>query len=233
MSITKSKTWLALTIILGLITTFLLVNYLKGIKANSTGELFTTVVVANQRIPEGTRLTSEMLKTIELPKKNAANTIPALDKAINQVTTVTLVPEEVILKDQLASSNTTDLPYKLPEGTRAVTIAVNATSGVAGLIKPGHLVDVLLTYKKPAEDENRTVTLLQKILVLAVGSDLQKKDGEQAAETITLAVNSDGAELVALGENIGKLKLVLRPAADDKTNSPKPVDRKTLQSLYP
>lgn len=228
----KSKAWLALTIVVGLITTLLVFNYLKNVKTVKAAEPMTTVVVAAQKIPEGTRLTEKMLKTSELPQKYAVNAIHTLDQAINKVTTAALMPEEVLLKDQLASPDTaSELPYKIPEGSRAITIGVTPTSGVAGLIKPGHFVDVLLTYK--VAEEYKTVTLLQKTLVLAVGADLKKKEAVQAAENVTLAVKPDDAELITFSETIGKLNLVLRPAAEGKTNSLKPVDLAKLQSLYP
>lgn len=232
----KSKILFIFTIIVGIITSLLVFNYLKGVKETAVEEVLTNIVVASQKVPQGTLLTAEMIKTIQVPVKYAppgASTQP--EAVVNQFANADLLSENVILTSQLASINTSsELPYKIPEGNRAITIAINPLSGVGGHIKPGHYVDILSGQASDKPEETKVYTLLQKVLVLAVGVDLQKKEGVQAAENVTLAVYPNEAQMIALTENLGnKIKLVLRPAADDKKVQLRSVNRPKLQALYP
>lgn len=134
----------------------------------------------------------------------------------------------------------------LPEGMRAVSIPVSAESMVAGFLKPGDYVDVVLTYKasfstddpspKVQEMVQRNLdrmaveTILQNIKVLAVdqsagaepGKDAGKDSGKDAklGKTVTLAVSRQDSEKLVLGGQLGKLTLVLRGPGDQDISSP-------------
>ena len=71
------------------------------------------------------------------------------------------------------------------------------------------------------------------ILVLAVGPDLQKKEGIQESENITLAVTPSAAQLVMLSENIGRMKLVLRPSGEDNKPALPSVNLRNVRTQYP
>ncbi|HEX3032391.1 MAG TPA: Flp pilus assembly protein CpaB [Bacillota bacterium] len=230
----KSKLWFVLTIIVGIITSLLVTNYLQGVQAAAVEQVMTSVVVAAQKIPQGTKLTAEMVKSVQVPAKYVTpQAVTKTEDAVDQFTTVDLWPEQTIITGQLASENTAkELPYKIPQGNRAFTMAVNPLTGVASQIKPGHYVDVLLSYclsGKP--EETKALTLLQKVLVLGIGTDLQKKEEPQVGENVTIAVYPHDAQLLLYAEGIGKLKMVLRPAADDSKAKLKTVDIKYLESI--
>ncbi len=231
----KPKLWLVLTVIAGLLTTGLVYVYLQRVQMAAVVEEEHKVaqVVAAVKIPEGTKLTLDMLKTVEVPDKyshSLAVTNP--NDALGQFATVDLWPDEILLTAHLSSVNATkELPYKIPEGTRAITIGVNLVSGVAGHIKPGYYVDLLISYKLGDRVEDlKTVTLLQKILVLAVGPDLVKQEGVQESENITLAVTPKDAQLVALAEATGRIKLTLRPAGESGSVGLPTVDIRNLRT---
>lgn len=232
----KSKMLIAGTIVLGLLTALLVYGYLMQVRAAAVVEDLTTVVTASRKIPQGTKLSSDMLRAVEMPAGYAHPFAVKDPKSIvGQFAIVDIWPEETILTAQLASEKTAnELPYKIPEETRAITIAVNQVSGVAGHIKPGHYVDVLLFYKEGDQPENtKAITLLNNILVLAVGHDMQKKDGVQDSDNLTLAVTPRDAQLVTLAENIGRIKLVLRPSGEDARASLPPATLRSLRTLYP
>lgn len=235
MSVGKSKLWLILTVVVGLITTALVFQYLTGLKPVAAADPMTTVVVPAKKIPQGTRITKDMLKTMQIPVKFApAQAVSSIDTVVNQVAADDLWPDETVVSGQLGSAQTNELPYKIPEGKRAITIANNPLTGVAGHIKPGYYVDILMRYNKSDKPEDqKELTLLQKVLVLAIGPDLQKKDGVQVSDNITLAVSPSDAELIALSETTGKLKLILRPAADEKDSPVQSLDIKEFQGMYP
>lgn len=227
--------WAILTVTLGVVTGILVYRQLSRVDP-AVSQAMVQVVVAREKIPQGTRISPEMIKTVQVPARYA-HPLSVSDPrdAINSYAIADLWPDQAVLKSQLSvDRNLNDFPYRIPEGTRAMTVAVDPVTGVAGLIKPGHYVDVLVSYQTPNRPGEVTVTtILQKILVLAVGTDLQKKDGAQLAETVTLAVTPEESQVLMLGESIGRLKLVLRPAGEDATLRLPSVDTGALQSRYP
>lgn len=235
MQISKPKVWLVITLLLGVLTTFLVMKYLQSVRSSHS---MTSIIVAAKQIPEGTRLTTELLKSKTIPQEYLPEgAYEKTDQIANQFSAVTLYPDQPIVKGQVVQENVAkELSYKVPEGKRAISISINAVSGVAGLIKPGNFVDLLLSYEKASTDselKQNSVTVLQNIQVLAVGGEMQKKEGVQAAENITLAVSPQDAELVTLSENLGKLKLTLRSNADNKEISLPRFDYKKIESMFP
>lgn len=235
----KSRTWIVIAGLLGVIAAVLVNNYLAALRAANVEEVpMTTQVVAKGKIPVGTKLTAELIETIKVPEELAhpsAATDPK--EVIGQFTVTDLWPGEVILAGRIANEKTSsELPFKIPEGLRAVTVAVGAVTGVGGHLKPGHYVDVLSVWA-PTDDSGiedmEVVTLVQNALVLAVGVDLQKKDTVQVVDNVTLALSPAQAQEVFLAENVGKLKLIARPIGEDGTPSVPALDFADLQWLHP
>ena len=233
---TRSRFWFIVTLLLATVTGLLVYRYLTGVQRAAVDEVMTAQVVAKVKIPAGTRIAADMVETEQVPVKYAH---PSVATGVGQVTgqfaLIDLLTGEPVPLNRLASEKTlNELPYKIPAGMRAVTIPVNSLTGVAGLVKPGHYVDVLATYRTADKAEDlKVVTVLQDVLVLAVGSDLQKKEGVQAVENVTLAVTPGDAQVVALAENLGKLKLAARPAGDDSRANLPYADVMRLMKLYP
>ena len=226
----ESKTWVAVTVIVALITMGLVYNYLKGFQ-EETGE-FKEVVAAVVKIDEGTKLTSEMVKTVNMPAKYIhAQAVTDAKDVVGMYTSVDLWADEIILKQQVASTdNSSEMPYRIAEGMRAITIGIDAVSGVAGHVKPGHRVDVLMN--ATVNEVDQTFTLLQNIEVLAVGTQLTKKEGAQETASITLAVNPDQAQRVMLAESEGDMKVVLRGSEDEQTVNNGKIDINWLSAQY-
>lgn len=237
MKMTKPKMWLVFTLVIAMITTILVMNFFKGVQAEAQNLEMVTVVLAAKNIPQGTRITSDMLKTVNMPSKYVTSQWTREEgKVINQFAIVDLQVGDVILGTKLTSEKTTNqLTYKIPEGKRAITTAINSASGVAGHIKPGDYVDVLVAYtvKNNEGERQEVITLLQEILVLAVGADLIRIDGVQNTDTMTLAVSPDDAQKITLGESIGRIKLTLRPAGESKTINLRKLNPDRLQAMYP
>jgi pilus assembly protein CpaB len=109
----------------------------------------------------------------------------------------------------------------LAPDTRAVSIAVNAVTGVAGLISPGDHVDVILTQEIPSS-AGRTQhmvtseTVLANVLVIAVDQDIAQgapttgAPATRPASTVTIQTSVDQAERVAVATRLGGLSLAVR-----------------------
>jgi len=231
----KSKIWLALTLLLAILTGFLVYRYLESVR-NPNPEPMARQVVARARIDAGTRITADMLQTVEIPEKYAhPSAAPAPELVTGRFALSDIYPGEAVLLDKVATENTvTELPYKVPDGYRALTVPVNALAGVAGLLKPGYRVDVIVTYTEddPVRDA-KAVTLVQDVLVLAVGQDLTGAEGTQSLENVTLALTPSDAQMVALGEFIGELKLSARPAEDSSKPYISHLTPSRLLQLFP
>jgi pilus assembly protein CpaB len=104
----------------------------------------------------------------------------------------------------------------IPVGMRAVTVRVTEVVGVAGFVLPGMRVDVLVTGRPPDSSDTVTTTVLQNIVVLSAGQNYQPDAKGQAinANTVTLLVSPEQAELLTLAGNEGKIQLVLRNGSD-------------------
>jgi pilus assembly protein CpaB len=114
----------------------------------------------------------------------------------------------------------------LKPGQRAVTVAIENVGAVEGFARPGTLVDVL--YRSTATDNvpEVTMTLLDRVEVLAVGKisvpghDVSVGATDQAGRgTVTLAVNPDQAKALKVVEGRGELTLSLRNPEDAATLS--------------
>lgn len=109
----------------------------------------------------------------------------------------------------------------LGQGMRAVSIAVNPTSGNAGFIFPGDRVDLILTHRIPIKDGNSDVlaseTFIQDIRVLAIDQMLDNPENKAViAKTITLEVVPKQAEMINVASNLGSISVSLRSLANDK-----------------
>ena len=102
---------------------------------------------------------------------------------------------------------------------RAITVAVNAQSGVAGLALPGDRVDIILTHtvKDPnGMPHSVSETVLQNVRLLSV--DQRSADNETVAKpgkTITLEVTPKMVEKVAMLIKLGTLSMSLRALPRD------------------
>jgi len=233
---TKPRLWLFITLLLAVSTGLLTYKYLSDVRKPAGAGPTVGQVTAKVKIPSGTRITADMLETREVPKEYAhPSGVRDVSAVVGQYAVVDILPGDVIVSDRVAQDRSVnELPYKIPSGKRAITVPVTALTGVAGLIKPGHHVDVLVSYKiSDTPLDYKVMTLVQDVLVLAVGSEMQKKDGVQQADNVTLAVSPNEAELVALGESIGKIKLVERPSSGEPPAALPYVDVARMLKMFP
>ncbi len=139
------------------------------------------------------------------------------------------------------SSGRSGLALQTRNGYRAVSIPVSSVSSVSGLIKPNNIVDIIGTFHFPdakgdASLDTVTMTVLQRVKVLACGSDLgYTTQGQQAQmarsySTVTLELTPKEAEMIIFASQKGSLTLVLRSYDDPNfTHEVQSVDWAFLQ----
>ncbi|MEH6404538.1 MAG: Flp pilus assembly protein CpaB, partial [Sneathiella sp.] len=108
----------------------------------------------------------------------------------------------------------------LQPGRRAISININATSGVAGFVFPGDRVDLILTFNVSGDGEetsrprHASETILTDVRVLAMDQSTDDQTQEAAVRGIaTLEVNPKEVEIVSVARELGKLSLSLRSIA--------------------
>ena len=155
---------------------------------------FTT---ADELLGEGSKLTRTVLRAIE--------------------------PGELVLKAKLTGfGESARVATQVADGMRAVTISIDAVSGVAGLVAPGDRVDILLT--RSIESSLVTSIILQDVLVIATDqSSSEDAARPQLARTATVEVNPTDASKLALAQQVGKLSLTLRGVTEDDSMAVEPV----------
>jgi pilus assembly protein CpaB len=174
------------------------------------------VLVAAKGIVAGSVLTKDLLKVVDWPRNNlVAGAITETGKIDGRVVRYPLVAGEVILEGKLAPVGTLGgMAGIIENDRRAVTVKVDEASGVAGFIMPGNRVDVMLTMdKNEFTDDPITKMVLQNLLVLGIGQDLEtQKNGEKpkVVPTVTMEVSPEEGERLALAAKEGHITLALR-----------------------
>jgi pilus assembly protein CpaB len=116
------------------------------------------------------------------------------------------------------------LAAALGPGMRAITVAVSATSGVAGFVFPGDRVDIVLTQEVEGGGDGAPLkvseTVIRNVRVLATDqrTSVTGEDGKpvvQNVSSVTLEATPKIAEKIAVAQTIGQLSLALRSIADN------------------
>jgi len=222
----RSKLILILAIVFGLAAAFGVYQYLDNLKKSyrSSGN-FKQVVVPKQMIGPRTMVTEQMVKVKDIPVELIQpGTAMELNEVVGKISRSELFSEEPILLSRLHKDNDLSggLALTIPHGQRALTVAVDDISGVAGLLRPGDHVDVLVTFDHEAEKATLTSLIMQNITILAVGQSLdgaQKGDKKVNTQTVTLAVKPDQAPPLTLASENGTIRLMLRSPKDEGTVS--------------
>jgi pilus assembly protein CpaB len=180
------------------------------------------VVVATGDLAWGTKLKPEMLKTTPYLKESLPEGhFSKLPDITGRVLINPVRANEPITVHKLApnSIETGGVAAVLKPGKRAIAVKGDKVIGISGFINPGNRVDVLVTIEDPKKKEDKTKTILENILVLATGTQIQENDkGEPApVDVYTLEVDPEDGEKLALAATEGSVQLALRSILDTET----------------
>jgi pilus assembly protein CpaB len=232
---------LLIGLVIALVVAFLLSSFVYKqfqkasiVKPSDTQSL----VVASVPLPLGARLDATNLKVIQWPaNQQVAGMFTRIEDCSNRAVITPLAANEPVLESKLAPKESgAGLAATIPEGMRAVSVAVNEVVGVAGFVTPGTMVDVLVTGRAlgggAAGQGDITRTILENIRVLAAGQKIeQDREGKpQTVAVITLLVTPDEASQLTMGATDGKIQLALRNTIDTKKNEPKAIVQAALFS---
>ncbi|MBN3038963.1 MAG: Flp pilus assembly protein CpaB [Candidatus Omnitrophica bacterium] len=244
------KIAIIIAIILGVLAVFLTNVYFQQREAKIAGQRGEEmqVVIAATEITKGTLISHGMLAYSMVPVRYVQpGALKIRDQAVNKVALSTIMRGEQILTSKLSSPDVRQtLAMMTPPGKRAVTISLDASSTVGGMIRPGDYVDILASFTNPSV----ILTLFQDILVLAMGQDMVAASGEEGRsrtrtttsrrEAVTLALSPQEVQILSVAMEYGKIRLTLRPRMEagkalpsvDLSQLPPVVDLNTLLRLY-
>ena len=190
------------------------------------------IVVAAAPLPLGTRLTSENVRLMPWPEGDpVAGMFTRVEDCAGRALITAVAENEAILEPRLAAlPSGAGLPATIPEGMRALSVAVNDVVAVAGFVQPGTMVDVLVTGSAGGGGNQITRTILENVPVLAAGQKIEHdRDGKpQTVPVMTLLVSPEDADRLTMAASQGKIQLALRNTIDSKIVSPPPVLQATL-----
>ena len=213
----------------------------------------TRVLIARFDLPERTVLKENMFDTVDMPKKFMAQDAvevktPTDVRQVVNLVNRTRIPKgnQIGLSSLIPQSPEAGLALRVPPGYRGSVLAVD--SQLKSLIKPGDRVDVLVTFDATMNDGHRekvTATILQNILVIAVGGNLgqgmtagQSKAFDEREEkaasfadksTISVALNPEELEYLALAQKQGETTIGVRGPGDPDMH---PIKMAALGNLF-
>jgi pilus assembly protein CpaB len=239
----SNKLALVVAVILGLVAVFGIHKYLQTQeKEYKTTYRSVAVAAARERIKAGTEIQPDMLGAIEMPETGVSN--DHILKNYEAQLIGQTINRNVERRDPLLWSYFRQpverLQDKLGPEQRALTLRVDAVTGVAGNIVPGSHVDILGTFgvRKPgkagggpalsASPETETVMVLNDVRILAVDTRTREVDYVTQAgtrrrssySTVTVAVTPEEASVLVFAQDYGTLTLVLRSPADTDVGPP-------------
>lgn len=193
------------------------------------------VVVATKDMTFGTTLKDDDVKIVAFPKEAVpAGCYGAIDSVLSQTTKVFLQQGEPVLKSKLSAIGG-GLSVRVSPNMRAMSLNVNDVTGVSGFVLPGDRVDVIVTVDNVAGSNVAvTKTILQDVEVLAAGVKTENKNNQHiTVQTVTVLVEPEGAEKLALGVFQGKVHLALRNPVDRTVVADTKTDTRDVLGLKP
>ncbi|MFL5153578.1 MAG: Flp pilus assembly protein CpaB [Microvirga sp.] len=190
------------------------------------------VLVASADIPMGQNLKAPDMRWVAWPADSASSALirrsefpNGLEETTGSLARSSFLGGEPIRREKLIKTDGSGfLSAILPAGMRAVAMSIDTrgASSAGGFILPNDRVDIIRTFRDDESsraggvDVHMSETILTNIRVLAIGQNIQERNGEKVVtgETATLELTPAQAEMITLAQKIGHLSLALRSLAD-------------------
>jgi pilus assembly protein CpaB len=195
------------------------------------------VLVAASALSVGTRISARDVRWLAWPTDGVTSGMilrksnpDFIVQSAGAVVRDGFVANEPIRKEKLIKADNGFLAAILPSGKRAFAIGIDpqGTTSAGTLILPNDRIDVVQIYKdlraskESGSDVYTSQTLLENIRVLAIGPNIEEKNGAKVAigQTATLELDPVQVSAVALAARTGTLTLALRSVLDAGISHP-------------
>lgn len=189
------------------------------------------VLVSNQTIYMGTRLSPEMLKWQEWPEAALTDSLiteeifpSALEELSGTVVRSEITDGEPINRRKLVRADDRSvMSALLKPGMRAVSVQISPDTAASGFINPGDRVDIIMTEEN--EDQNYSElgrsngptyfanTIFENVEVMAIDQTFKTAEDGTATVVGSIALfqlSQDDAEVLTEADSVGELSLTLR-----------------------
>ncbi|MHC4441593.1 MAG: Flp pilus assembly protein CpaB [Planctomycetota bacterium] len=181
------------------------------------------ILVAKEDLPAMTIVSRESVEKKSLTRLQAPEGyLSDPVQIVGKVLTVPMIRGQAFNKTCYAREGSgLRLASALPDGMRAIGVSLSDSTGLAGLLYPGSIVDVLASFKSPLKSKSVSKTLLEEVQVLSIDDQTivnQKKDssgksgalGRGKHILVTLLLDSEQAEMLRGAMESGTISLALR-----------------------
>lgn len=175
----EKKRAIIIAVVCLLVALVLIQGYVKVRRDELTREFGeeVTVVVATKPIGEYELIRSDAVETRRVFKAfQQPQTVDSVDAVVGKSAFINIYPgEQIVLTKVIDQEGKPVLERQIEKTMRAVTLNIAPHTGVSRLVRPGNRVDVMII---PNYDMDGTMifevkTLLQNVLVLATGKNIQ------------------------------------------------------------
>lgn len=182
------------------------------------------VLVAKRTLPAGLLIKPRDLEWRAWPKRGVLPIYAVEGKHKIETYTGAVVRKAIIAGEPITTGRVAKpgdrgfMAAVLTPGMRAISIPVNAISGIAGFVFPGDRIDLILIQKRGGGKSGRVVrfaeTVFKGIRILAMDQSTNDATGKPRISKIaTIEVTPKQAEQIILVTQLGKLSFSLRSLA--------------------
>ncbi len=193
------------------------------------------VVVAKQDLRPGEIVSADTMAVREMPREYlpaSAVLEPRFAALAGRRLAHAMHGGEPLLDSSVDGSDPGAFSARVRSGIRALTIAVDETNSISGMLQPGDRIDLMLSARVPQPSGGAspewTVPLMSDVLVLATGrqqrGDTQERTGTRHFTSITVEVSPEQAQRLVVAQRNGRITAALRNPDDRRPVAQKPLD---------
>lgn len=246
-----NKMWLLMgaAVALGLVATWVTTHYLKvreqrieaEAKKRASGGATVEVVVPRRNLPKGAVVDASSMAAREVVADTIyEETILASDFGkVQGVKLARAVEQGRPLRRSDLDIRAKEFSEALPEGKRAITIEIDEINSISQMVRVGNRVDLMLIVTDTSEGgggQQQVLSLLQRVKIIATGQTITHVgpgDGSQPAapqrySNVTFEVTPEEAARIALAQQMGRIRAVLR---NDEDQVIEPLAKVTTQTV--
>lgn len=237
-----NRTWLMLfvAVIMALAAAWLTKQYLdvrekriqEELAEKAKGGPVARVVVPVRNLPGGSVISGDVVAGRSIPADLVSSDMltPDMFEKFDGAKLLRNVERGHPLRSSDIEEKGKDFSSLIEEGSRAITIDIDELNSIAQMVRPGNLVDLFLIMPDLSDlsGNNQQITLLmQRVKVIATGQTVRKADAFTAPQpgvpqgvvrysNLTFEVSPEQAARIALAQQLGRIRAVLRKEPDEE-----------------
>lgn len=232
----KTLVLMAVAIGCGLVAMLGIQQAMQGGQSHESQKI--PVLVATTEIQAGVELTDQNVQFVEMSVESVPDdAVTSREQYAERSLLYPVTADDIIRMSKLGNKGEFTQSTQIPEGMRVISISVNDTHTLSGLLRPGDRVDLLVTFQARSARGNmttKTKTLLEYVEVFATDNRTisdGSRNQETKAKIVSLLVAPEQVNYIKLAESKGQLALSWRNPDDDVYVDVGSIDSSLLEEL--